>query len=89
VIVAVVFGIWLFVVALAVAIDAGSGYLADRPEKEEKTDPETFTEDDPEVKKGIAAYRNFKMIELGLIKLDQREVRVDRPRGSHRKVQVS
>ena len=77
----VVIGSWLGIVAIAVAIDAGTAYLAERTPKPVK--------DELEVKKGIAAYRNRKRIESGLVMISQREVRVDRPRGAHRRLQVS
>lgn len=76
----VVIGAWLGIVAIAVAIDAGTAYLAEQSPKPVKNEPE--------VKKGLSAYRNRKKIETGLAMISQREVRVDRPRGAHRRLQV-
>lgn len=77
----VVIGIWLGVVAIAVAIDMGTDYLTEKPAK--------LVENEPEVKKGIAASRHLKKIESGLEKVSQREESVVRPRGAHRRLQVS
>ncbi|QEQ93934.1 hypothetical protein SEA_KARDASHIAN_69 [Streptomyces phage Kardashian] len=69
-------------VAIAVAIDAGSAYLAER----RKTCTKKF---EAEVKRGISAYRNRKKIESGLAMISQRKESVVRPRGTHRRLQVS
>jgi hypothetical protein len=87
VILAVIIGITLVVIAIAVAIDVLTS-LPPKPPKEKKTeDKHEITEQ--EVKRGIMAYRNRKRIEFGLEMMSKREVRVDRPRGAHRRLQVS
>lgn len=76
----VIIGASLIVVAVAVAIDV---LRDDTPVRPKETKPER------EVKRGIVAHRNLKKIESGLHMISKREVRVDRPRGSHRRLQVS
>jgi hypothetical protein len=89
VILVVICGISLGVVALTVAIDAWTAYRAELPPKDPKPTKKVSAVEDKEVKKGITAYRNLKRIEFGLHMVSKREVRVDRPRGAHRRLQVS
>lgn len=83
--------IWLGLVVIAVIVDVMTTYFGERPVKEpkRKTAVKIASLGEKEVKRGIAAYRNLKKIELGLTRVNEREVRVDRPRGAHRRLQVS
>jgi hypothetical protein len=72
------------VVVITVGLDMSTSYLAER-----MTQPPKTTPSEQEVKSGITASRNLKKIELGLTIVNSRAVRVDRPRGAHRKTQAS
>ncbi len=86
----VVIGIWLGVVVIAVAIDAGTSYLAERSvEPKQRKTTKTITERVSGVKKEIEAYRNRKKLVTGLTMISEREESVVRPRGTHRRLQVS
>jgi len=76
---AVILGISLLIVAIAVAVDTMLGDVPSRPK-------ETVAKQEV---KGIKAWRNLKKIEDGLNMMSKREIRIDRPRGSHRRLQAS
>lgn len=76
----VIIAISLVVVAVAVAVDVLTDDTPARP-KPPKNKGETA--------KRLADWRNRKKIESGLHMISKREVRVDRPRGSHRRLQAS
>jgi len=89
VILIVVIGSWLGIIALKLAFDVLRDYLDERPPRDPKPTKNETDDTEREVKRGIAAYRHMKKIEFGLHMMSKREVRIDRPRGAHRRLQVS
>lgn len=85
----VVIGIWLGIIALKLVSDAVSDYLSERPRPPKGPKKNRFAQFKQGVEKRIETHRNLKQIESGLIMISKREVRVDRPRGAHRRLQVS
>lgn len=73
------------VIAAKLGMDVLGDYLQSRKVKQPKI-TSWATPEETEVKKGIAAYRNCKKIELGLAKVQERNIQ---PRRSQRKLQAS
>lgn len=82
-----IIGATIAVIILAVVIDAGTGYLQDRPtvQVSKSESKQVSRNDSAEMKQSIAAYRHMKRIELGLLKTCQR----NRQEAQHRRLQAS
>lgn len=85
-----VIGVWLGIIALKLAFDMLRDYLNERPRTPKGPKwTRRIAKFKQGVKKRIADNRNLKQIESGLHMMSKRDVRVDRPRGAHRRLQVS
>lgn len=85
-----VVGIWLGIVAIAVSVDVGTAYRAEKAFLKEGQEEESVDEIQ-EIRDAIARYREAKRNELGdVYVIGQHPAPVrKRPHGSHRKLKAA